>query len=1387
MPKATPEAPAGLTAAGSNALVRLAWSAAAGATGYRVKRASVNGGPYDPVGAAAATNYNDAAVVNDVTYYYVVAATNSAGESTNSAQAVATPSADPLLLALRQLKDHVNGVTNLNAVQIDAHKLTIDAHKARFAESTNIIAAVFDLVRAYDTKVGPLWVVHPSFSRSTQANDLDWTVYWVMQYTMDYIYKAATLAQCEALLTGFKFGSSSNFPGPCAAPPTNQTCAAAVNASFPDTFGRDTQGWTTPARRPTGAYLAPGTIVTVTVPAALVGKGYQVRVGAHSWDFSNKPTVARLDRSSLLYDITNTDTKVASPLGGGIYIEVPMLATGGVVSVTTIGAARSPFFQATSFHQTTSNEWVATERTQPGPWADYQTDKFMMQVPRSWMYNTAYPSAVMTNWDLAMDAINDLMGFPHVRGKDTMYYQVDLLMRASVYAPGYPTVNLSYNPVTDYGGNVNNYLLTGPQSVPDYVFHEQGHSYFFPKFPGETESAVNLLHVPVQNRQFGASLDDAFRGSVNYGNFHNVTNAPLDNAAVLWMTSFDFSPREVAMADWEKAYQPQGHAKFVDVARLFGWDGLNAFWYYYNSNDTYSISYPTDSDSMLLQLCKSVGRDVRPLFHFWGILPLNPTNLAAQVAAANLSAPNEIRDLLYSCKSLVPANNAAYRSWCLMWYGAPPNYNTGYGVEREHARQWDTNVLVDVSQQERFPTEIFDETASAEVKARVQEIIDLYYPPGLVWDANGTAAGRTDGAGTWTNAGRWWTGTTNQIWPAGTNAVIGVGGTGGTIALGGAVTVFHLTFSPFSGTYALATSGSLTLYGGLTLNSGAGVVIISRPVTLGAAQTWLNNSTNLLTVSGAVTNGANLLTVDGTGPTVISGAIGGGAGGLVKAGRGELTLAGSNTYSGATMVSAGTLTVAAGGRLGSGDLTVAEGATLAVQGAGAIGDSASVYLNGMLDLAAGVTETVGRLYIDGVPQPPGAWNATSDPAHFSGSGSLLVTGMDPPAAPTGLAAAGSNALVRLTWNAAANATGYRVKRALVSGGPYAPVAATAAANCDDATVTNFVTYYYVVSATNAGGESADSGEAVATPSDTPPAASFAAAALSVAEGAGTVWLTVNLSKAFICTVSLRPVVTGGTAGGADYAYAPVLLAFDPGVTSRTFGVSIVNDGEGEPAETLVFGLDSLTNATAGAPATCTVTIEEDAADWTLPFVETFEARTEGALAGQNGWQGADAVVQTNVTWSGSAKAGGMSAPAGAAWHPFGDGRTRVWTDLYVQPTFVAQPTNPPTGSSAVFYVDTNGQVVAFDGATPTPLTHAPLGQGQWVRFTVYTDYADRRWSLYLNDSPTPVAQGLRFCSDTNSGYRALAIYGSAPFDNVSITLVPPEGLPPPGRMLIFVR
>lgn len=87
-----------------------------------------------------------------------------------------------------------------------------------------------------------------------------------------------------------------------------------------------------------------------------------------------------------------------------------------------------------------------------------------------------------------------------------------------------------------------------------------------------------------------------------------------------------------------------------------------------------------------------------------------------------------------------------------------------------------------------------------------------------------------------------------------------------------------------------------------------------------------------------------------------------------------------------------------------------------------------------------------------------------------------------PAVPGGLVATGGNAEVSLSWNAAAGADTYRVKRSTTAGGPYA----TIASGLSDRTYvdggrTNGVTYFYVVSAANATGESGNSAEASATP------------------------------------------------------------------------------------------------------------------------------------------------------------------------------------------------------------------------------------------------------------------------------------------------------------------
>jgi cellulose 1,4-beta-cellobiosidase len=93
---------------------------------------------------------------------------------------------------------------------------------------------------------------------------------------------------------------------------------------------------------------------------------------------------------------------------------------------------------------------------------------------------------------------------------------------------------------------------------------------------------------------------------------------------------------------------------------------------------------------------------------------------------------------------------------------------------------------------------------------------------------------------------------------------------------------------------------------------------------------------------------------------------------------------------------------------------------------------------------------------------------------------------NPPATPTDLAATPSNHQVSLTWNTATTASSYNVSRSTTSGGPYTHAANATVSNDTDTGLANGTTYYYVVSAVNANGESVNSSAVSATPNIPPP-------------------------------------------------------------------------------------------------------------------------------------------------------------------------------------------------------------------------------------------------------------------------------------------------------------
>ena len=290
-----------------------------------------------------------------------------------------------------------------------------------------------------------------------------------------------------------------------------------------------------------------------------------------------------------------------------------------------------------------------------------------------------------------------------------------------------------------------------------------------------------------------------------------------------------------------------------------------------------------------------------------------------------------------------------------------------------------------------------------------------------------------------------------------------------------------------------------------------------------------NNSST--TLSGTVKLFGNTsIAVDNNRTAVLSGVISenGGSFGFAKNQAGTLTISNNNnSYSGGTTHAAGVLrTGTNGGKFGVGNLTVADGLTTQIRhtGGNALGRQGYVYLNGntsALSIAAGATETVARLYLNGVRQPDGSYNS----GRITGGGTLVV-GEIAPAAPTALTTnASSPVSIHLGWtHASANDSAIKIERSLSSSSGFVEIASLpgTARTYQDTGLEANTTYHYRVLAVNAVRNSPYSSVASSvTPLPAPPAGLLATA------GPGQVSLSWNPSTGAATYVIRRAPTPGG--------------------------------------------------------------------------------------------------------------------------------------------------------------------------------------------------------------------------------------------------------------------
>jgi hypothetical protein len=109
-----------------------------------------------------------------------------------------------------------------------------------------------------------------------------------------------------------------------------------------------------------------------------------------------------------------------------------------------------------------------------------------------------------------------------------------------------------------------------------------------------------------------------------------------------------------------------------------------------------------------------------------------------------------------------------------------------------------------------------------------------------------------------------------------------------------------------------------------------------------------------------------------------------------------------------------------------------------------------------------------------------------------------------------------------------------------------------------------------------------------------PVVEFSNANYNVVENQGSATITTTLSSVSSFTVTVAYSTSNGTAiAGSDYIPISGTLTFAPGVTTRTFTVTIVNDAGAESTEALTLTLSNPVSATLGTTNPATLTIFDD--------------------------------------------------------------------------------------------------------------------------------------------------------------------------------------------------
>ena len=625
--------------------------------------------------------------------------------------------------ALNDLDGHINNANTLTAEEFTMIRYMFILFGECLAESELTITLSKSVVEDYNNTFGAIFTTPSTqygFSKDPNAApgmELERAIIALQQAIFDFVFTTEVHDDYPQHITGWIFDTCNTYPGYVAGPlDSTASYSIPILANFADPDGMNPYyaingDGTEHALRPTGFYLAPGSVAIVTVPPSLVGQDYYIRVGSHEWDLTERTEYRRFDRISKKFPINTTTIEVFNPFGGAISILVPYGANNGVVEVSANNCLEAPFFSLKSFYETPD---FNAELDKPGPWAVFETENVMFTIPSHTIDPSEYDlMQAMIDWETALRGVNSIIARQIIPDKHSMYMISDIDIRFGAYSIGYPMSNTPQNYI-DVESPA--YFLNGPGPDDETNFHEAGHAWRISKFPGEEEAFVNFPYIMALNYGLGEDLNEA----VLYSFVPNTFN--IDKTATHRMVSNTFgSERDISNTETDEVrYQHRGYGHYFEIVNILGWCPIrNLFAQEFIDFENDGIDYVVedDIDSRIIRMSVAAQADLRPLFHVFGILPQNPSVVQDSLVQAGVLPSLAVYNRLQAYFDLIPEDNAAFVNYALSvypnLYTEGPSENPLYGVGWHYLKSLSYNA--------------------AEAQQRtvlLQSIVDLYFSNG---------------------------------------------------------------------------------------------------------------------------------------------------------------------------------------------------------------------------------------------------------------------------------------------------------------------------------------------------------------------------------------------------------------------------------------------------------------------------------------------------------------------------------------------------------------------------------------------------------------------------------------------------------------------------------